>query len=138
MRRDPTNPQTWLARARSNLRRAAPGPQHPEVFLEDLCFDAQQAAEKAFKALFLQHGVAFPKTHSLIRLIDLLEAAGVSIPAEVKEADVLTRYAVNTRYPGLEEDVTEAEHGSAVELATRVVEWAAKIIEEKATPEKSE
>jgi HEPN domain-containing protein len=51
---------------------------------------------------------------------------------------VLTRYAVNTRYPGLEEDVTEAEHGSAVELATRVVEWAAKIIEEKATPEKSE
>jgi HEPN domain-containing protein len=65
MRRDPTNPRTWLLRARSNLRRAALGPQHPEVFLEDLCWDAQQAAEKALKALCIHRGIAFPKTHSL-------------------------------------------------------------------------
>jgi len=136
MRRDPTDPRTWLVRARSNLRRATLGPQHPEVFLEDLCFDAQQAAEKALKALCLHRGIAFPKTHSLVHLMDLLEGAGLSVPLEVKEADELTRYAVGTRYPGLEEEVTEAEYQTAVGLATRVVQWAEKVIEEKGKQER--
>ncbi len=129
MRRDPTRPQTWLLRARSNLRRAALGPQHPEVFLEDLCWDAQQAAEKALKALCLHQSIAFPKTHSLVRLMDLLEGTGLDIPSEIKEADVLTRYSVETRYPGLEEEVTEVEYQVALHLATSVVEWAEKVIE---------
>lgn len=129
MRRDPTNPRTWLLRARSNLRRAALGPQHPEVFLEDLCWDAQQAAEKALKALCIHRGIAFPKTHSLVRLVDLLDKAGLHMPTEVKEADVLTRYAVEAHYPGLEEEVTEAEYQVALRLATYVVEWAEKVLE---------
>jgi HEPN domain-containing protein len=54
-------------------------------------------------------GIAFPKTHSLVRLMDLLESTGCDIPAGIKEADELTRYAVETRYPELEEEVTEAE-----------------------------
>jgi len=129
MRRDPTRPQTWLLRARSNLRRAALGPQHPEVFLEDLCWDAQQAAEKALKALCLHQSIAFPKTHSLVRLMDLLEGTGLDIPSEIKEADVLTRYSVETQYPGLEEEVTEVEYQIALHLATSIVEWAEKVIE---------
>ena len=129
MRRDPTRPQTWLLRARSNLRRAALGPQHPEVFLEDLCWDAQQAAEKALKALCLHQSIAFPKTHSLVRLMDLLEGTGLDIPSEIKETDVLTRYSVETQYPGLEEEVTEVEYQIALHLATSIVEWAEKVIE---------
>src|SRR5262245_44069890 len=46
----PDDPREWLSRARSNLARAAHGPHLPEVYLEDLCFDAQQAAEKAIRA----------------------------------------------------------------------------------------
>jgi hypothetical protein len=41
----PDNPRNWLARARSNLLLAGNGRQKG-VFLEDLCFEAQQAAEK--------------------------------------------------------------------------------------------
>jgi HEPN domain-containing protein len=44
-RRPPDDPQEWLNRARSNLVRATAA--MPDVYLEDLCFDAQQAAEKA-------------------------------------------------------------------------------------------
>jgi HEPN domain-containing protein len=138
MKRDPTNPRTWLQRARSNLRRAVLGPQHPEVFLEDLCWDAQQAAEKALKALCIYRGIAFPKTHSLVRLMDLLESTGCDIPAGIKEADELTRYAVETRYPELEEEVTEAEYQVALRLATSVVEWAEKVIERGGDQENSE
>lgn len=45
---------TWLNRAKSNLARAKVGQLFPEILYEDLCFDAQQAAEKALKALFVQ------------------------------------------------------------------------------------
>jgi len=99
------------------------------VFLEDLCWDAQQAAEKALKALCIHRGIAFPKTHSLVRLVDLLDKAGLHMPTEVKEADVLTRYAVEACYPRLEEEVTEAEYQVALRLATYVVEWAEKVLE---------
>jgi len=55
----PHDPQEWLQRARSNLTRARHRIQG--VHLEDLCFDAQRAAEKALKALLISLGVrTFP------------------------------------------------------------------------------
>jgi predicted nucleotidyltransferase len=36
-----------------------------EVYPEDLCFNAQQAAEKAIKALLIAHGVRFPYVHDI-------------------------------------------------------------------------
>ncbi|MFQ5859583.1 MAG: HEPN domain-containing protein, partial [Anaerolineae bacterium] len=35
------------------------------------CFHAQQTAEKYLKAFLQEHGVAFPKTHNLIELLEL-------------------------------------------------------------------
>jgi len=40
------DPHEWLRRARSNLARAQADIRLAGVYLEDLCFDAQQAAEK--------------------------------------------------------------------------------------------
>ena len=61
--------------------------------------------------------------HDLAQLVTLLQDEGQSVPDEVKEAGRLTRYAVFTRYPGLDDPVTEADHERAVEIAERVVEW---------------
>lgn len=80
MRRDPTNPHTWLARARSNLARAALGRQDPAIFFEDLCFDAQQAAEKALKAIFVLRQIDFPRTHSLTSLMQPPGSSGCGRP----------------------------------------------------------
>jgi HEPN domain-containing protein len=41
----------WINRARSDLALARAKPEG--VYLEDLCFHAQQAAEKAIKALLI-------------------------------------------------------------------------------------
>jgi len=101
----PDQPEEWLNRARSNLVRAEN--DHPEIYLEDLCFDAQQAAEKAIKALLINLGVEFPYTHDLAELITELERAGVNVPDKLKRAATLTDYAVESRYPGLSEPVTE-------------------------------
>jgi len=54
----PDDPREWLNRAKSNLARAKAGNDIPGVYLEDLCFDAQQAAEKAIKAALLHQDVS--------------------------------------------------------------------------------
>lgn len=121
-RMPPDDPREWLNRARSNLARAKT--RIPEAYLEDLCSDAQQAAEKAIKGVMLKRGVAFPYIHDLARLLTLLEAAGEEIPPFVRRAEALTRYAVVTRYPGLAEPVTEDHYREAVADAEAVVRWA--------------
>ena len=123
LRDDPTDPSTWLGRAKSSLALAEQGQRIVGVSLEDLCFHAQQAAEKALKAVCVLHNIAFPKTHSLVRLIDLLEENRVAVPKKVKSADVLSLYAVDTRYPGVSERVSAAEYKKALKIASQVVTW---------------
>ena len=126
----PDNPTHWLARARSNLLLAESGLQNG-VFLEDLCFEAQQAAEKALKAVCVFRDIDFPKTHSLTALAALLEQAGDQLPPDVSEASILTSYAVQARYPDWDEAVTEQEYQRALTLARQVVAWAEKLIREQ-------
>lgn len=122
-RLSPDDPREWLNRARSNLLRAKM--VLPGVYLEDLCFDAQQAAEKAIKALLIVRGVRFPHIHDLAGLLTLLEEAGEVLPPSVRASGGLTRFAVATRYPGITEPVTAEEHERAVATAEVVINWSA-------------
>ena len=111
-----------MGRARGNLARAKR--RVPEDYLEDLCFDAQQAAEKAIKAIFTSRGVEFPYTHDLDRLLSLLEEAGDTIPEEVRQAETLTDYAWVSRYPSATPPVSEQAYADAIGMAEAVVRWA--------------
>lgn len=122
----PDDPREWLNRARSNLQRAKL--RVPATYLEDACFDAQQAAEKAIKAVMVSRGIEFPYIHELARLMDILESVGERIPATVRQSDRLTQYATATRYPGVEEPVGEQDYAEAVQLAEAVVHWAERTI----------
>ena len=121
---DPTDPLAWLSRAKGNLNLAEKGGRLRGVLLEDLCFNAQQAAEKALKAVCLAQGMDIPKTHSLVHLMDILESEGVEIPKSVRDADILTQYAVQSRYPSFMEEITRSEYRDALKLAASVVFWA--------------
>lgn len=127
----PDDPREWLNRARSNLGRAKADIRITGIYLEDLCFDAQQAAEKAIKGVLLQLGVRFPYTHDLANLVDLIEERGKSIPKLVRDAGRLTRYAVVTRYPGLAEPVTREDYKKAVKIAEETVRWAEEKLKSK-------
>jgi HEPN domain-containing protein len=126
--RDPTQAAEWLRRARSNLARARAGRSAPEVLYEDLCFDAQQAAEKVIKAVLVHRQIAFPKTHDIIDLLTILQRSGLAVPLEIQQADLLTEYAVETRYPGLSEEVAKEDYVRALELAERVVQRAEALL----------
>ena len=122
----PEDPREWMNRARSNLVRAKD--RTPGAYLEDLCFDAQQAAEKAIKAVMIARGIDFPYTHNLARLLTILESHTGRIPDAIRRAVQLTRFAVHTRYPSVEEPVSEQEYTEAIEVATNVVRWAEELV----------
>lgn len=116
------DPREWMNRARSNLVLAKN--RVPQAYLEDLCFDAQQAAEKAIKAVMIAHGIVFPYTHDLARLLTILESHTERIPDAIRRAVQLTRFATHTRYPSVEEPVSEQEYAEAIAIAEAVVRWA--------------
>lgn len=123
----PGSPQDWLTRARGNLARAR-APRPPEVLWEDMSFDAQQAAEKAVKAVLLFKGVHFRYVHDLEELLSAASNAGIPLPENPQEVAGLTSYACELRYPGNYEAATEDDHRRAVEIAARVMAWAENII----------
>lgn len=124
-RPEPDTPAAWLLRANSDLALARAALAAAEVLPEDVCFHAQQCAEKAVKALLVHHGVAFPRTHAIEALFDLLEEqAGEHVPEEVDQAFELSQYATQTRYPGDWEPITDEEVEEAISQAERVLRWA--------------
>jgi HEPN domain-containing protein len=121
------SPKDWLRRAKSNLIRAKQ-PKPEEVLWEDLCFDAQQAAEKSLKALLLFHRMPFRFVHDIAELLTVLEENGISLPEEIRAAAELSDYAVEARYPGPMEPVTEDEYKEAVKAAEAVLSWAETLV----------
>lgn len=92
--------------------------------MEDACFDAQQAAEKAVKAVRVKRGIDFPYIHDIAWLLRILESDGQMIPEHLERATELTRYATATRYPGIEDAISPEAHAEAVAAAEAVVRWA--------------
>jgi HEPN domain-containing protein len=117
----------WLRRARSNLA-IAQMEKHETVMLEDLCFEAQQAAEKALKALLIYKSGEYPRTHAFTLLLTRLETY-LTVPSTVREVIELSDYAVQIRYPGNYYPVSEEEYQRAVKLAARVVRWVEQQID---------
>jgi HEPN domain-containing protein len=93
------------------------------VVNELLCFHAQQAAEKAIKAVLIARGIEPPRTHSITALVDLLPA-DIPRPNDLMAARTLTSFAAVTRYPGQAGPVSEEDYHEAVRLAEAVVAWA--------------
>jgi len=127
-KRLPASPKEWLSHAISDLKLARLGRKHQDVLYQQICFHAQQAVEKALKAVLLFGKINFPLTHDIQELIDIFEKAGVSLPSSFLDAGNLTPYAVETRYPGYWGEITEFDVDEAIKIAEMVVAWAEKSI----------
>ena len=112
----------WLVYGDEDLRYA----KHGLSLSEDcpyrlVAYHAQQCVEKHLKAYLVLHGVDFPYTHNISVLLEL--CAEQAFPArEIRDAEELTSFAITTRYPGEDEDVTETEARRTVDLAAQARE----------------
>jgi HEPN domain-containing protein len=116
------SPEIWLARARSALEVAKMKPV-TLVYYEDLCFQAQQAAEKALKGLLIYYQEEPEFTHNIERILKAL-LKHTEIPDDILKAIKLTDYATFTRYPGTYDDLTKENYEDSIVLATACLNWA--------------
>ncbi|MGD0090806.1 MAG: HEPN domain-containing protein [Planctomycetota bacterium] len=107
--------EDWMA-VRLVLRGGADCP--PEV----ACFHAQQCIEKYAKASLVLHGTAFPKTHDIRLLWNLLPQDSRPMLDQATQ-DRLTEFATVTRYPGEYEAVSLSEARKAAST-TRLIRKA--------------
>lgn len=91
-----------------------------------VAFHAQQAVEKALKAVLASAGKDFPFTHNLAVLMQLCEDAGYELPPALAEADLLTPYGVAERY-GTRSSAT-VDPKAALAFAGEAVAWATLLI----------
>jgi HEPN domain-containing protein len=66
-------------------------------------------------------GWTFRYTHDLETLLSGLREKGLLAPDDILETDVLSRYAWEARYPGLDEPIIEEEYQEAVRMAEAVL-----------------
>jgi HEPN domain-containing protein len=85
-------------------------------------FHAQQAVEKALKAVLSAHDRAYPWTHDLRHLMELLDAAGSPLPDELADARRLTPWAAEFRYGETIDD--ELDRPATVDIVDAVMRWA--------------
>jgi HEPN domain-containing protein len=110
----------WAAFADDDLRLA----RHALTLIEPCpyrlaAYHAQQCAEKYLKAYLVYRRIDFPYTHNIGHLLELCEqVAGWG--TRLIKATELTTFAITTRYPGLEESVSESDARRAIEIADEV------------------
>jgi HEPN domain-containing protein len=120
--------KSWIERAKSSFEISRLTVNN-NVYYEDLCYQSQQAAEKALKGLLICYGVEPEFTHNIGILLNELEKFTV-IPENIKEAIKLTKYAVITRYPGEYDEITKEAYEESIKIAKDCLEWAENKIKE--------
>jgi HEPN domain-containing protein len=123
--------EEWLKRARSSFE-LAKASDNELVYYEDLCFQAQQSAEKGLKGLLIFYGVEPEKTHSLYVLLQELEKY-TKISDEIKEVLKLNNFAVQTRYPGDYVEIEKEEYEQSIIIAEKCLKWIGEKIKQKNT-----
>ena len=112
-------PETWLRYAVTDLAlmQAVIDTSGPSG---EICFHAQQATEKALKALVESQQIKVPYTHHLVVLYELAPAPPRPV-VNMELLDRLTELEAQSRYPGEWPDPTDEEARWASELANTVV-----------------
>jgi len=116
----------WLKQAERDLEQAEDSRRAARH--EWACFAAQQAAEKAVKALHLHHGQE-AWGHVVAKLLrDLPQSASVP-PALIEQGRVLDNFYIPSRYPNSHPEGAPAEHygplqsEEAIQHARAIVEF---------------
>jgi HEPN domain-containing protein len=102
----------WLDKATADLDAAKQLSTQGGRFRGIVAFHCQQAVEKYLKALLVRRQIEFPKTHDIAKLLDRVATVDASIAESLRDADALTPFGVETRYPS---DAPEVLPGGEVE-----------------------
>jgi HEPN domain-containing protein len=107
--------KAWIERADEDYLLALSAIRRKVPLTYGATFHAQQCIEKYLKALLISRQIAFPRTHDLAALGYLCQQAGIILPINDDGLELITTYAVETRYPGTKPTIDESK--DAIRLA---------------------
>ncbi len=120
-----------LRKAEGDVRAAACLCKDSSISVWTIGFHAQQAVEKALKAVLIKHGIQYPFTHDIETLTDMMVKHGLRMPPEFSELSCLTLFGALFRYEdegwGLTATITADR---MLNLAETTVAWARAILDE--------
>lgn len=113
----------WMKKADKDILTAARELSFEDPITDSVCFHCQQAVEKYLKAYLVFHQKYFTETHNILNLLELCSSIDPSFSSQLSEADKLTDYAIEIRYPDvwLEPDLSDAQE--ALKIAKEVKEF---------------
>lgn len=120
----------WLAKADEDLLAADAILATEMPFFDTAGFHAQQAAEKALKALLVRHQVNVRYTHEIRELLVAADQVAPGIRDRLRGAEELTGYAVDARYPGPQRPLRQEEAASYLEVARDVMAHVRELLQE--------
>ena len=111
----------WLRQARGELRTAELVAQTPDQDPSPACYLAQQAAEKALKAVLVFLQIQYPLTHELDTIRRGIPA-GWSVREEFRNLKKLSNWSFKARYPGGWRRPSRRDAAEATRLARAIYE----------------
>ena len=118
----------WIKKADLDFKTAVRLSAETE-FRDIVGFHAQQAVEKYLKALLTRHQIEFPKTHVIRRLLILLEPVEPVIVDALDDANWLSPFGAEIRYPGDRAEALPGEEVRARQLAQEVHDAVMGVLE---------
>lgn len=115
----------WLRYAEEDLQAAETSMLVSGVRPRHVCWLAQQATEKALKAILILEQLEYPRRHDLDLLFTLIPI-GWSVRNEQVDLARLTEWSMEARYPGDWADATDGDARMATRTAHAVVDAVAR------------
>ena len=120
----PSRADDWLKQADRDLEQAKESEQSQKF--EWACFAAQQAAEKAVKALHLHHGQE-AWGHVISKLLSELPETTQASEELINKAKVLDNFYIPARYPNGHPEGAPFEHYGPLQ-SSEAIEYAGEIL----------
>ena len=114
--------EVLLTKADGDLAAGKALADRDEIADDIVGFHAQQAVEKAIKAVLTLIGVDYPRTHDIRYLVDQLRQSGSTSPPVLDESAWLTAWATEFRY--VHPPPPSLDREAALATADAAIAWA--------------
>ena len=121
--------RAWIKKARSDLRTIELLQVATDYPYDSVAFHAQQAAEKALKAVLTFAQIPFPRWHDLEELASLFPRdIAAELVLDPDSLGFLSQMAIAPRYPGDDDEIDEGLAHSAAAKAKMIFDRVTELL----------
>ncbi len=118
----------WLKKADHDLFTADKIINFKDSPTDIICFHTQQVVEKALKAILVYKEIDYPRTHNLVRLLEIIIDLLPDLDKYREDFAEMTNYGIEIRYPDEDFEPSKEEAEKSLEIAKQVLDRVKEFI----------